>query len=257
MSRIEIVAIGTCIFSSIVFLAGCNNSLQKNSRPKIDRNEIVKINTELGLSYMQNNQFSDAEEKLNKALRINPRNTDTLNAMALLKSKTNQQEEAIYYFRKAIKLDSSDPAINNNYGQYLCAIGSHKEGIYYLKIAIKNYEIRNKTIAYFNAGICAAASGDLDYAASNMTNALNIDESYGPALLELSSLMIKIGNYNEAELLLGRFNKLSKATASSLYNAYLISEKKGYINESKKLKILLKNLFPLSEEFKKINEKSQ
>ena len=90
-----------------------------------------------------------------------------------------------------------------------------------------------------------------------MTNALNIDESYGPALLELSSLMIKIGNYNEAELLLGRFNKISKATASSLYNAYLISEKKGYINESKKLKILLKNLFPLSEEFKKINEKSQ
>ena len=257
MSRIEIVTLSICIFSLILFMPGCSSSLQKNSSSKIDRNEIVKINTELGLSYMQNNRFSDAEEKLSKALKINPRNADTLNAMALLKSKTNQQEQAIYYFRKALELDRSDPAINNNYGQYLCAMGSHKEGIYYLKIAIKNYEIPNKTVAYFNTGICAAASGNLDYAASNMTNALNIDENYGPALLELSSLMVKTGDYNEAELLLERFNRISKATASSLYNAYLISEKKGYINESKKLKILLKNLFPLSEEFKKINEKSQ
>ena len=130
------------IYSKVLFvffcffflLCSCQKSFQDRKTLRTTRSEIVKINTELGITYMQNQQYDDAEEKLKKVIKIDPRNTDALNAMALLKSRTNQEKLADYYFQKALRADSNNPIINNNYGQFLCTIGLYKQGLNYLEI---------------------------------------------------------------------------------------------------------------------------
>lgn len=219
----------------------------------MNKAEAVQINTELGITYMRNSQFSEAEEKLNKSLKLNPRNSDALSAMALLKSRTNQLKRASYYYKQALRFDRINPIINNNYGQHLCTLGSYDLGIKHLKIAIENYKPPDNAIAHFNSGICHASSGNLEKAIFFMNKSLEISAGYAPALVELSSIMVKRQNYDKAEKLIERFNKISQPTALSLYTEYLISDKKGYLNKTKRLKILLKNLFPFSEENKRIS----
>ena len=236
------------VLCSSLLLNSCQSGFQDNKKLKAKRSEIVKLNTELGLNYMRNKQYDDAEEKLVKAIKINPRNTDTLNAIALLKSRTNQPELASYYFQKALKIEPDNPVINNNYGQYLCAIGSHAQGMNYLKNAVKKYKGNARAIAFFNSGVCARTSGDLNLAISYMEKTLIQSPNYINAIIELASLMIQKKDYQSAEKLLARFNKLSEPTALSLYIGYLIAKKKGQLNESKRLRILLKNLFPFSKE---------
>ena len=79
-------------------------------------------------------------------------------------------------------------------------------------------------------------------AISFIESALKISPNYSNAIIELSSLMIQKQDYQQAATLLSRFNKLSKPTSLSLYTGYLISKQKGQLNESKRLRILLKNL---------------
>ena len=90
-------------------LASCQSDFQSIQKSRAKNLEIVKINTELGISYMQNRQYDDAEEKLTKAIKKDPRNPDALNAMALQKSRTNQRKLADYYFRKALKYEPDNP----------------------------------------------------------------------------------------------------------------------------------------------------
>ena len=236
------------VFFCFFLLCSCQKSYQDRKTLRTTRSEVVKVNTELGITYMQNQQYDDAEEKLKKAMKIDPRNTDALNAMALLKSRTNQEKLADYYFQKALRTDSTNPIINNNYGQFLCTIGLYKQGLNYLEIAVKRYGDNTKVIALLNSGICAKTSGDIELAISFIENALRISPNYSNAIIELSSLMIQKQDYQRAATLLSRFNKLSKPTSLSLYTGYLISKQKGQLNESKRLRILLKNLFPFSKE---------
>lgn len=237
----------TVLYSALL-LSSCQSGFQDDNKFRVKQSEIVKINTELGINYMQNQQYDDAEEKLTKAIKIDPRNTDTLNALALLKSRTKQTELANYYFQKAIRLEPDNPVINNNYGQYLCTIGSHAQGMDYLEHAIKEYEGNTKAIALFNSGVCARTSGDLKLAISYLKKTLEQSPNYPNAIIELSFLMVQRKNYHRAEKFLANFNKLSEPTALSLYTGYLIAKKKGQLNESKRLRILLKNLFPFSKE---------
>ena len=48
-------------------LASCQSDFQSIQMSRAKNLEIVNINTELGISYMQNRQYDDAEEKLTKA----------------------------------------------------------------------------------------------------------------------------------------------------------------------------------------------
>lgn len=240
-----------------LLLGSCQSNFQNIQKARAKNLEIVKINTELGISYMQNQQYDDAEEKLTKAIKKDPRNPDALNAMALLKSRTNQTKLADYYFRKALKSEPDNPLLNNNYGQYLCTNGSYTKGLNFLEKAAIKYEKNTAAIAFFNSGICAKMMGDFDMAISYMKKAINRSPNYKSPIVELSSLMIKKQDYQQAANLLERFNELSTPTALSLYTGYLISKKKGEINESKRLRILLKNLFPFSKENIELTKLSQ
>ena len=177
--------------------------------------------------------------------------------MALLKSRTNQRKLADYYFRKALKYEPDNPLLNNNYGQHLCSNGAYAKGLNFLKKATVKYEESTAAIAFFNSGICAKMMGDLDMAISYMEKAINRSPNYKSPIVELSALMIKKQDYHQAANLLERFNKMSTPTALSLYTGYLISKKKGEINESKRLRILLKNLFPFSKENIELTKISQ
>lgn len=257
MFRKPTLKVVTLMLHGSLLLCSCQGGLQDSRTSRAKKLEIANINTQLGISYMQNQRYDDAEDKLTRAIKKDPRNIDALNAMALLKSRTNQKELANYYFRRALKSEPNNPIVNNNYGQYLCSNSSFAQGINYLKTASENYKKNAKSIAFFNAGICAKMMGELDMAISYMKQAINKSPNYVNGIVELSSLMVMKQDYQQAANLLERFNKLSMPTSLSLYTGYLISKKKGQTNESKRLRILLKNLFPFSKENLKLKNLSE
>ena len=56
------------VFFCFLLLCSCQKSFQDRKTLRTTRSEIVKINTELGITYMQNQQYDDAEEKLKKVI---------------------------------------------------------------------------------------------------------------------------------------------------------------------------------------------
>jgi type IV pilus assembly protein PilF len=60
-----------------------------------------------------------------------------------------------------------------------------------------------------------------------LQRALRIDPNYRPALLNLAQVKYRLGNFDEARSLIGRYNKLVEPTAQSLWLALRIERKLG------------------------------
>ena len=75
--------------------------------------------------------------------------------MALGEDRLAQQS-----FERALKIDPNDSDANNNYGMFLCRRKREKEAFKYFMAALKNPLYATPENAYANAGVCARMQGD-------------------------------------------------------------------------------------------------
>ena len=88
---------------------------------------------------MENTEL--AEEDFKSALRINPEDPDTLNALGYtLADQTDRLEEALAYIKKAYKLDPKSPAILDSMGWTLYKMKRFDEALEYLRKASTNLD---------------------------------------------------------------------------------------------------------------------
>ena len=98
----------------------------------------AKLHTELAALYFQANNLIVALEELTIAISIDPGYALAYSTRGVVLYYIQEFDSARKDFRQALALDDKDPAINNNYGWFLCHTGKEKEGIDYLFRAIRN-----------------------------------------------------------------------------------------------------------------------
>ena len=79
-----------------------------------------KINVQLGIGYYQRNNLEQANAKLVKALRQDPKSSQAHHAYAVLLNRLQEKEKAEQHFKKAIELDPENSEALTNYGSFLC-----------------------------------------------------------------------------------------------------------------------------------------
>ena len=67
-----------------------------------------KVNVQLGIGYLQQNNLELANEKLSKALRQDDNSAAAHNAYAILQQRLKQDDLAEYHFKRATELDPND-----------------------------------------------------------------------------------------------------------------------------------------------------
>lgn len=218
--------------------------------PSKGRNEEASdVNTEMGLGYLQQNNFELASEKLLKALRQNPESVKANYVYAVLQDKLEQKELAEYHYQKATELDPKNSEAANNFGAFLCRNGRQLESEKYFKRALKNPLYKTPEYAYTNAAVCMLQVDELQRGKEYLRKAIAAKSNFGPALLSMGDVLYKEGDYTNAKIYLDRYHLVSRAGAKSLWLAIrntLELDDQGDIEE---LAQRLETEFPDSQEY--------
>jgi type IV pilus assembly protein PilF len=230
-------------------LAACNQ-FTRNDQLATSKtsNEVALSNLNLGIEYMQQQEYEKSLEKLNKALAADPKYTPTYNVLGLLYQRLGKNEEAEQYFKRALSINANDPNTLNNYGQFLCSTKHYDEAQDLFMKAAADPLYETQEIALTNAGTCALHNNHPDVAESYFRQALEKNPRISTALLQMAQLSYTNGNYLSARAYLQRFLVVAPHTPASLWLGIQIERQLGDKNTLASYVLLLKNNFPDSRE---------
>jgi len=213
-------------------------------------NDVAAINLKLGLEYLQRGEYEKSLSKLQHALEADKNYPPTYNALGILYQQLGNKVKAEEFYKRALRLNSSDASTLNNYGQFLCKEGRYDEAeVTFLK-ATQNPLYPTPEIALSNAGTCNLAQGKLDKAETHFRNALEKNPNLTVALIQMAQISYATANYLSARAYLQRYLEFGSHTAKSLWLGINIEKELGDKNTLSSYKLLLKNKFPNSKEAK-------
>jgi type IV pilus assembly protein PilF len=199
-------------------LAGCANQ-QAVQR----RHDAAAYNTELGIAYMERGQLAIAQQKLDLALKQNPRNPDVHSARALFFARMREPEQADREFREALRLAPKNPDFQNNYAVYLCSVGRIDEGVQTFVKAAQNPLYVTPGVAYENAGVCLRSAHRDTEAAQMFKNALAVQANFPQAAWELADLDYSHGRFAQARQEIDAFLASNQETPDLLLLAVKVT----------------------------------
>lgn len=184
-----------------------------------DNEAASNINTELGIGYLQQNNFELASEKLTRALRYNPKNVKANYTYAILQDRLGQYELAEHHYKLATELDPKNSEAANNYGAFLCRNQREAESEQHFLDAMKNPLYKTPEFALTNAAICLMKIDQNEKAQDYLGRALAARSDFGPALFNMSKLNFSEGNFEQAKIYIDRYHLVARGSAASLWLA--------------------------------------
>lgn len=234
--------------SAIIFTSGCvSNSQSGLYGGNFDHEEAAKTRMSLGLTYLQNNNYTQAKKNLDKALEFNPRSADVQFAMAYYYQLVGDNLRAEEYYETAFDLAPNNGDIANSYGAFKCQNGEYEKARAYFFDAINNRLYANAAQTYENLALCAQSQGKLDEAIGYFQDALKHQPARGKSLFLLSELYTVSEQWELAESTLRKYERVAKVTPDSLWLAYEIAKGKGDLETAKGYGEMMLSLFPESE----------
>lgn len=181
------------------------------------RIKTSKINTQLGIAYLERHNIQRAKQKLLMALDQAPETPEPWYAMGYFLEATGNKADARTYYLRSVEIAPTRGDVQNNYGTFLCRTGDYKAAIQHFMLATKDKDYLDPADAYENAGMCALKMPNYRLARKYLTSALAEDPSRPNALIGLAELDYQIGNYQAASRQLSAYLLMSPATAQSNY----------------------------------------
>ena len=231
----------------VLVVASCASST--GNSPKED---LASIHLQLGVRYMDLNKLEIAKENLQLALKKDPNNAQVHNAFAILYEKLNDYDNAKDHYEMALDESPKDWSIQNNFGRFLCDRGEYEQGMALLTQAISTQLNDRQWLALTNAGRCQQAMKQQQSAKAYFKQALILNSTYPPALLEMQKISYQSGEYWPAKGYLQRYLSVAAHTSGTLWFGMQTERALGNVELAKEYQHLLLEEFPLSDEAKQI-----
>ncbi len=241
---------------SLMAATGCQVGGRQSSESRFANEQTLESyidspaykNVQLGIEYMNRGDLGVALEKLKKALVQSPEFALAHNTTAALYEKMGESELAKQHYERSIRLDSNDPKLRNNYGQFLCQHGSELEGIRQLDIAAKNPLYKTPYLPLTNAGRCALWIDQGTMAEDYFLQALEKNPKWVPALSGMIQVSLNQSKYLQGKDYIQRYTALAKHSPATLWAGYQIEKNMGDKEASANYAVRLKSRFPNSKE---------
>ncbi|PJG84142.1 type IV pilus biogenesis/stability protein PilW [Caviibacterium pharyngocola] len=140
----------------IFFLSACVSGSSTNSTD-FDRRQAAKARVELGLGYLNQGDTALAKLNLDKALSYAPDYYLVHSALAYFYQRQGDTQRAQEAYLSAIKADSQQGDVLNNYGAFLCAQGEYSQAYQQFRQALDTPNYYNQADTYENMALCASA----------------------------------------------------------------------------------------------------
>jgi len=231
--------------------AGCT-SAQESS--KVSEEDAARFNVQLGMNYMRRGELMEARDKLERAVDQDPSFAGAHAALGILYERVGDISGARARLQRATQLDPENPNIVNAYGGFLCRHGEREQGMRYFERAATNAYYKTPEVAWTNAGVCARGVPDFELAETYLRRALEVNRTYGAALLQLADLYLEAGNWLQARAFVQRYEAVESATPYSLELGRNIEQAAGDIAAAREYERRLRREFPQSAESRRLDD---
>jgi type IV pilus biogenesis/stability protein PilW len=140
--------------------------------PSSENLKKADVHYKLGVAYLNKNQLKDAHIKFQEALRFNPKDKHSLNALGLISTVFKEYDKAVTYYKRAIAIDPDFSDAMNNLGVTYMKTENLNEAMKYFQKALKNPLYSTPDKAYANLGYALYKSGNYHDAQKTLQEAL-------------------------------------------------------------------------------------
>ncbi|HKI85346.1 MAG TPA: tetratricopeptide repeat protein, partial [Thermoanaerobaculia bacterium] len=203
----------------------------------------------LASTYNVKGQTADAEQLIKRALQVNPNSVPALSALAELKRDEGKLDESIRLFKEALAIDNSQPSTYIGYGDVLQRAHRFKEAEKAFHDALGLNPDSFK--AYYDLGVTLSNQGHLDEAIKQYRKALKInphDPEAAKALNNLGAIALSRGDTDQAAGYFQKAVKESRINLESRFNLALIDLDRNKVDEAIKLLKEAANIDPNKEQ---------
>jgi type IV pilus assembly protein PilF len=228
--------ISTLLCLAVLVLAGCASTANKEEGPNV---AAGRSNVQLGTAYLQQGNYAVAKEKLERALKQNPKDPDVHTSLALLYDRTNEKKLADKHFREALRLAPDKPDVSNNYAVYLCKNGRVDDGVERFTAVAANKYYRTPEVALTNAGVCLREAKRYDAAQAKFVGAIKARPNYGEATVQLANLHLERSQVPEARKVVETYLNAFRPDPEVLFAAVNVARAgKDKLSEEKYSRVL-------------------
>lgn len=200
---------------------------QDTSGGESDVRTRARLHTELASGYFELGNMGVALEEVNIALRADQNYGPAYNVAGLIYAELKEDRLAQQNFERALRVNPLDSDANNNYGRFLCDRKRESEGIKYFLAALRNPLYESPDRSYVNAGVCSRRHGDTATAEDYLQKAIKLRPNQPQALYQLADLAYVGGAYTQAKLYLTRLMQVSAPNAEVLWLGLRLERKLG------------------------------
>lgn len=211
-----------------------------------DAKQAAKTNTSLGQAYLSKGQLDLAMDKLQRALKLDPKNPDTHTVIAIVYEQIGKMEQAEKHYRQAYKLSPNAGLSANNLGRFLCSQQRYADADELFAKAIEDPFYKTPETARVNRAVCARKAGNVAVATEQFREVLNVKPEDPIALWSLAELSLTSGDYMRARAFYERWLGSNEQTAESLELGMRIESKLGNDTQVAQYRKLLIERFPES-----------
>ncbi len=179
---------------SVILISSCATK-QKVHKKTPDADYYYNV----GLSYLNSGDNSNAIENLLKAEEKAPKNPDIKIALGIAYSMVGEDEKAKDYFKKAIELNPKKAEAYTNLGVLLAKEGKYTEAVKYFKKALSFERYSAKEKAYYNLALVYKRLGYKDKYEEYLKRAIRYKSMFLPAYISLGNFYLKEGRFEEAK----------------------------------------------------------
>lgn len=208
----------------------------------------ARIHTELAGSYYQLGNMGVALDEAREALKSDPTYGPAYNAAGLVYAALKQDRQAEASFQRALSINPFDSNANNNYGRFLCERKRERESIRYFMAAVQNPLYQTPERSYINAGLCARRQGDAQAAEGYFRQALRVRPTQPQALFNLAELEYEAGDYKAAKGHMDLLMRVAPPNSTALWLAVRLERRLGDAASEASYAQQLRKNFPDSKE---------
>ena len=240
--------------AAILVGSGCVSTTTGPPEKKADQGDAAELNYQLGARYYRKGDYDLARDRLQLALKQDPRNAFAWSTLGLTYEALGNVRLAEDAYENAVRVAPRDFKIQENYAVFLCRQGRFDDARRYFDRAIKAPTNDYSEQTYTNAGVCMLQKPDHVAAEAYLRAALERRPNYGEALLQMSVLFFETGDNLRARAFLQRYLGGNMPTAPVLYHGILIEEKLGDDTARRQYTLQLLRDFPDSAEAERIRQ---
>jgi type IV pilus assembly protein PilF len=247
--------IGLTLLFAVILSACANQSINKKPTAAQRARDVAQIKTQLAIEYMKTQNYRQAVEAIDEALKNNSGSFDAWLIRAQIWQYLKEPAKAEESFQRALSIAPNSAEVNNNYGWFLCdALKKPNASIAYFDKALSDPTYPTPETAQFNKGICSSRMGQYQLANSYFERALAANPNFITAKKEMARNDLQSGSVSEANYLFKQYqSQINKLSADDLLLGWRIERSLGNTQAAYEYEAQLRNNFPYSAELEQVS----